>query len=452
MIRDFRMNQPTKVLLYLFLMFSMITACSQNLPTKPVGSKLVPITLRVNLEQSPQLDPISYLLLTVTAKDMDPMQKTISIHNSAFEDSLTVPAGTTERVFMLEAKNSGGKTLYSGSDSANVEAGKTATINITLVPAVLMIKMTPRYQDAQQNEIVNLNIEVYHVDSLFGASFRIEFDSNQLEYLSTDFPGQQAIMGTPESVIFFDTSGTDYVAVSITRMYPDTMVSGSGALAQLRFRAISPGTTKLTFAPTTLRLVQKDGQRIPGFDSCVVDEAICVVTSDTLTFAATWNMSDEYSITNNPNGVWSYGRKWTPEGSEFDIMTVRWGDSGWYFGNVGHGGPSIQSGPILWAKDNSNGLPVVRWACSLSGFHNLTVTFTGYDSRGVDVAVYITVNDSIIFSDSIETYLDSTKFSLDYFRLNESDHIDFLIRWNGGIDHETSWTLVSAIISRFVEQ
>lgn len=175
----------------------------------------------------------------------------------------------------------------------------------------------------------------------------------------------------------------------------------------------------------------------------------CNIPLSLLDFSDTWNMSIEYSSQNNPNNVWSYGRKWGPEGPGFDLMTVRWGSSGWYFGNWGHGGPSIQSGPLLWAKNNTNGFPVVRWKSPKAGYYHLTSTFRGADSRGVNVLCYITVNDSIIFNDTVISYLDSTQCSIDIFHLEKDDYIDFLVKWNGGVYSEYNWTAVYAIINKF---
>ncbi len=318
MIRDYKMNHPLKVLLYLSFLFSMITACGQNPPTAPGDRKLMPVTLRVSLEQSPHLDPISYLLLTVTAADMDPIQKTIAIHDSTFEDSLVVPAGTAVRLFALEAKSSGGRTLYSGSTSAKVEAGKTDTINIELMPAVLMLRMSPRYQQVNMDNTISLSVDIYNADSLFGASFRIEFDNSRLQYLGASLPSPPGILGEPDAVIFFDTSGTNYVAVSITRMYPDTMVSGNGALAQLHFRAVSAGTTTLTFVADSLRLIKNDGKNIPNFDGCVIDEAICDIVSIstspyiispivTLNDNVNYHVESAYIGMSYSTSTWAYG-------------------------------------------------------------------------------------------------------------------------------------------------
>ncbi len=176
---------------------------------------------------------------------------------------------------------------------------------------------------------------------------------------------------------------------------------------------------------------------------------ICDISLMKSGFSESWDMSREYSTTNNPNGVWSYGRKWTPGDVQFDLMTVRWGNSGWYLGNWGHGGPSIQEGPNLWAKDNSNGLPVVRWTSPAEGYYYFNAKFTGVDSRGVDVLAYITVNDSIIFSHHIHGYHDFIEHSGDFLNLNPGDHIDFLIKWNGGVYSEYSWTIVNGKVHQY---
>ena len=172
-------------------------------------------------------------------------------------------------------------------------------------------------------------------------------------------------------------------------------------------------------------------------------------TTYSLPYAEMWNMSDEYSSTKNPNEEWSYGRKWDPEGGSFDLMTVKWGDSGWYFGNVGHGGPSISAGVALWAKDNSNGLPCVRWVSPNAGYFNLSTLFKGSDSRGVNVVVYVAINDSTAFSGEITQNGDETEYSIDEIFLDQGEYIDFVVRWNGGVYSEYNWTTVNATINQY---
>ena len=152
------------------------------------------------------------------------------------------------------------------------------------------------------------------------------------------------------------------------------------------------------------------------------------------------------------SGVWSYGRKWNPEGSVFDIMNIRWGDTGWYLGNWGHGAPSIIAGPQLWAKDNSNGIPVVRWTCPISGYYNFNSTFFSFDYRGNDVGTYVTLNNSLLFNDKIEANADSTEYTMDCFYVSENDYIDFLVAWDHDFYSETGWTHVKVIISKYVDE
>ncbi len=163
----------------------------------------------------------------------------------------------------------------------------------------------------------------------------------------------------------------------------------------------------------------------------------------------TWDMATEYSSSKNPNGVWSYGRKWSAESKTIDLFRVRWGSSGWYMGNAGHGGPSLQAGIGLWAKNNSNGLPVVRWTCPESGHYRMNASFIGGDSRGVNVVVYIALNDSVIFTDLVSSTSDSANYSFIELSLKEKDYIDFLIKWNGGTNSEYNWTRINAIFNKY---
>ncbi len=161
----------------------------------------------------------------------------------------------------------------------------------------------------------------------------------------------------------------------------------------------------------------------------------------------TWDAGADYSVGSNPNGPWSYGRKFNVEGGSFDLMTVRWGDSGWYLGNVGNGGPSIQGGPELWAKNNGNGLPVVRWTAPETGLYRITGKFIGADSRGVDSQVYAVVSESSQFAARVTGYQTEKQFDLGAQPLAAGDPVDFIVQWAGGVDSEYSWTQLDAVIT-----
>lgn len=171
----------------------------------------------------------------------------------------------------------------------------------------------------------------------------------------------------------------------------------------------------------------------------------------TVPHAEVWSAATDYSITENPNGAWSYGRKWSPTVSAIDLMPVRWGDSGWYLGNWGHGGPSIQGYVNMWAKDNSNGLPALRWTAPRVGTYSVDIEFTGNDSRGVDVYAFVIVNSVEMFSQRILGSGSLAHYSAQNIAMNSGDTIDLVVQWGGSVYYEYNWTLVSATVTDFAQ-
>lgn len=163
--------------------------------------------------------------------------------------------------------------------------------------------------------------------------------------------------------------------------------------------------------------------------------------------AGSWDISTNYSTTSNPSGAWSYGRKWTVQTTTMDLFTVRWGSSGWNFGNTGNGGPAVQAGPVMWAKYNGNGYPCIRWTCPKSGKYNIRGGFNAADNRGMDSFVYVVINGSITFSNRIQSYPQSVAFTNDSVSLNQGNFVDFTLTWGGGVYSEYSWTDVDAAIT-----
>jgi len=165
-----------------------------------------------------------------------------------------------------------------------------------------------------------------------------------------------------------------------------------------------------------------------------------------------WDLATDYSTSSNPTGPWSLGRKFSPEGLDFTVLNVRWNDgrgtTGWYLGNFGHGGPSVaDSAPYLWAKNNSNGLPVVRWTSPFAGNFDVGAIFTGADSRGVDNRVFVVVDNHTVFSDIVSGALDTSEYVPTRLHLDAGDTVDFLLSWNGGVYSEYGWTKLAATIA-----
>ncbi len=238
-----------------------------------------------------------------------------------------------------------------------------------------------------------------------------------------------------------------------------TFSPGAGAIAIGQSVAISSATPNATIRYTN------DGTE-PTESSPIYSLPLTLSTATTLkakafktgylsseiatasyTMLLSWLMTDALPSTDNPNGTWSFGRKWSATGSSFDLLTVYGEDTGWWFGNWGHGAPAIRSGLNVWAKDNSNGLPAIRWTCPTTGIYNIQPTFKGIDGRGVDVLVFVVHNDTVIFQGSIQAYLQEVGNSIEDLTIVQGDNLDFVVKWNGGVYSEYNWTQVSAIIT-----
>jgi hypothetical protein len=164
-----------------------------------------------------------------------------------------------------------------------------------------------------------------------------------------------------------------------------------------------------------------------------------------------WNMATGYSCTQNPADVWSYGRKWNPASTSFDLVNQIWSNCWWWMGNWGHGAPAIMIWsqlPSMWAKTNSNGLPAIRFTSPSTGLFTINGKFNGIDSRGVDNHVYIVMDDSVVFTARLTHYLDSVSYSAENIPILQGSHIDFIVQWAGGVYSEYGVIEVDATISR----
>lgn len=186
--------------------------------------------------------------------------------------------------------------------------------------------------------------------------------------------------------------------------------------------------------------------------------AMLLVTQ--IAHATVWDIQSDYSSVVNPNGAWAYGRMWTPTSNSFDVFTTRWDSSGpvssggigWFMNNWGHGGPGMLDanssyGPLVWSKNNSNGIAAIRWTAVDSGIYSLDALFSGYDGRGVDNFVYIAINDALAYSGRVTGYADTESFASNNISLDAGDNLYLSVQWAGGVYSEYGWTEVDATIS-----
>lgn len=186
-----------------------------------------------------------------------------------------------------------------------------------------------------------------------------------------------------------------------------------------------------------------------------VTSAIAVISLGEPVPGASWDASEEYSGSNNPNGVWSYGRRWSASGDGYDLMTSHeWGGgSGTFWLLCGTcWAPSIQSGPDLWASQNGSGYPVVRWTCPKSGYYHIASRFVGADSRGVDTFAYVVIGGSPVFSGRVQGYGNVAPFTTNAIHLTQGAYVDMVVAWAGGVAEPANWTYAFATFTRIDPQ
>jgi len=178
----------------------------------------------------------------------------------------------------------------------------------------------------------------------------------------------------------------------------------------------------------------------------LIETATVFLTVAAAAKAQSWNIETGYSGSYNPNGVWSFGAKSSATVTGMTLLTVQWGNQGWYLAGS-DGAPSMQAGPLLWPWANQWGIPCVRWTCPADGYYDITGNFTGDDSRGEDVYAAVTTNGSFIFQSLLTNYLQVAPFANTLLTLNEGDYVDFTIAWAGNNNSQYNWTGLTAMIN-----
>jgi hypothetical protein len=152
-----------------------------------------------------------------------------------------------------------------------------------------MLRAGPLYQEVELpgQDLVEVTIDVYNVDSLFGASFRAQYDTTVLDFVNategTFLKGTNAQNPIPTLAVLLKDSA-NFVAYSITRLrQPSVVIPGvstgttPGRLATLRFNKKQAGASDITFEPTA-QLVDPSGRLVRNHGNLVLESATVRIT------------------------------------------------------------------------------------------------------------------------------------------------------------------------------
>jgi hypothetical protein len=183
----------------------------------------------------------SYRLIVIdhetgTVRDTVPLE----LDGSMLRGSVRVPAYRLLRFIAEAIDDRLAAVVYRGEARTAVRPRQTVNLKIALMPAVPTLKFTPRYIDLSDSTQFEVTVGIFNVDSLFGTSFRINFDGALFQLDSAvigEFP--------PEDTIIFFGSLVDPIAaiyaVSLTQTdQAKTLVgaAGSALLSHIYFSLI----------------------------------------------------------------------------------------------------------------------------------------------------------------------------------------------------------------------
>jgi len=173
--------------------------------------------------------------------------KTISVQSdTAYQDSLLSPSHNYS--YFVVVADTGDLTSQSN----------LLTVN-TLGIVGLTLGMDPRSLEIASGKTFAIEVWVEDVDSLFGASFELSYDSTSLV---ADSAKAGSFLGN--DVLFFSHIESGIASVSVTLTSGAAEVSGNGSLAVVYFHSTGMGNKVLAFSPT-LVLQKANGSVVSGF-------------------------------------------------------------------------------------------------------------------------------------------------------------------------------------------
>ncbi len=251
----------------------LILACESKIVSPPQNDPMLSISINLS-DASPKLlaavnqyqvivvDPAASETLAVS-----PLTLNSSGNITGQFDNL--PTGIVLE-FTAQAIDAQLGLIFSGTTNAILEPGVNNNVFINLSPVVPLMKFTPRRTEIVGTDTSShsFDIKIFNVDSLYGVSFRVRYDSNYFRAVNATLDSSQ----NASSVIFFQFDSSDvvgpYKAITVTGIDPANGIvdaNGDGVLANVRFVLAKPfalaDSTFLQLEPTGM--TRQDGSNIP---------------------------------------------------------------------------------------------------------------------------------------------------------------------------------------------
>ena len=203
---------------------------------------------------------------TVTFTDTDGPDTVITFTNTPtwLSSSGTSISGITP----WETANTSFSVIVSDGSLADTQA---VTVSVTQ-SSVFYLGMRPRSNTISVNNDATLTISINAVDSLFGITFDIEFDTS---VISVDTSGALTVPQTSilysDSTIYFYRAISTGISVSVSKVNisgVDDNVSGSGPLCQIVFTGKGSGSTDVEI--DNVLIINDTGETNASLDDLVI--------------------------------------------------------------------------------------------------------------------------------------------------------------------------------------
>jgi hypothetical protein len=218
----------------------LIVGCSDSAVDDPVAMARISITSSIGgLALGGN---VAQVILEISGNDFESLSMELELVEGEATAVVEVPYGA-DRHFRMSAYDEDGTLLYRGEKTTAVVAGAPTIVDIILLPQVSMLRAAPSYQQVLLEEQDTMWIIIHDIDSLFGLSFRVVYDTALLE-INSVMPG--GFLNDGET-IFFNRIESDYVAIthSLVGTQSPMGVSGSGPLAEIIYTAKAVGRSPI---------------------------------------------------------------------------------------------------------------------------------------------------------------------------------------------------------------
>jgi hypothetical protein len=259
----------------------LVSACSEK--GLNGGDSTTSVSMSFKVTSPGMIDLVSQFRVIVTADDFEtPIESPLTLNGRYLEGIVEVPAGP-DRLFTVMANDVEGKVLYQGDTTLTIDGNADVELLINLYPQVSLIRVSPRYLEVPAGAVFSVDIRVFNVRDLYGASFRLYW---QGAIIRPDSAVPLAPPGT--DWIFFDQidRALSFYAFTISQtdqISPIVDSTGDADLARVFFSSftpdIAPQTASLSVKITELKVIYADSIGSMPIDGVSVDGSRIVVGS-----------------------------------------------------------------------------------------------------------------------------------------------------------------------------